>query len=47
MNADHFQLPDSRLIAETTPIQGKYVRIKSMNEKAFSGVNNLFPESAV
>jgi hypothetical protein len=46
MNTAHFQLPASRRIAATTPMQGKYVRIKSMNEKAARGVNSFFPSAS-
>jgi len=46
VNAAHFQLPDSLLIAATTPTQGKYVRMNNMNENAISGVNNILPEES-
>jgi hypothetical protein len=43
VNAAHFQLPDSLLIAAITPTQGKYVSMNNINEKAISGVKTGLP----
>lgn len=45
VNAAHFQLPDSLLIADMTPTHGKYVRIKSIKENAITGVIVFLPET--
>jgi hypothetical protein len=43
VKAAHFQLPDSLLIAATTPTHGKYMSTNSIKENAISGVNIAFP----
>ena len=43
INAPHFHDPASFDMAATTPIQGKYIKIKTRNERATGIVKTFFP----